>query len=151
MCAEFRIDPAKLAPLGPAGALLGRLRSAAAQGLGLSSDTRVMIGSGDEHAACVGAGVLEPGIVGDIAGTAEPVCAASGVLTFDETRLVETHCHAVENQWLLENPGFVSGGNLRWYRDQFGQAEELAAKERGLTAYQLSTSARMPFPPVPMV
>lgn len=138
MCAAFHIEPGTLAPVGAASAVLGTLRPFLAQELGLSPTTRVMIGSGDEHAACVGAGVLIPGIVGDIAGTAEPVCAASDTLAFDETRLVESHCHADEKQWLLENPGFVSGGNLRWYRDQFGAAEERAAKARdGVTAYQL--------------
>lgn len=138
MCAVFHIDPQTLAPVGAASAVLGTLRPTIAQELGLSPETRVMIGSGDEHAACVGAGVLLPGIVGDIIGTAEPVCAAADTLAFDETRLVETHCHADEKQWLLENPGFVSGGNLRWYRDQFGAAEEFAAKERGdVTAYQI--------------
>jgi xylulokinase len=123
--------------VGAASAVLGTLRANVAPELGLSPETRVMIGSGDEHAACAGAGVLVSGIVGDIAGTAEPVCAASNVLAFDETRLVESHCHADEMQWLLENPGFVSGGNLRWFRDQFGAAEMRAAEERGVSAYQL--------------
>ena len=36
-------------------------------------ETLVMIGCGDEHAACLGAGVARAGLVGDIAGTAEPV------------------------------------------------------------------------------
>jgi xylulokinase len=65
--------------------------------------------------------------VGDIAGTAEPVCAASREAVFDLTRLVETHCHADPDLWLLENPGFVSGGNLRWFRDQFARSEKYAA------------------------
>lgn len=138
MCAAFNIDPQTLVPVGAASAVLGTLRPAVAQELGLSPATRVMIGSGDEHAACVGAGVIVPGIVGDIAGTAEPVCAASDTLALDETRLVESHCHADDRQWLLENPGFVSGGNLRWFRDQFGAAEERAAKKLGgVTPYQL--------------
>jgi xylulokinase len=137
MCAAFQIDANTLAPVGAASAVLGTLRANIADELELSRETRVMIGSGDEHAACVGAGVLTPGIVGDIAGTAEPVCAASDALAFDETRLVESHCHAEEKQWLLENPGFVSGGNLRWYRDQFGAADEQLAATRGVTTYQM--------------
>ena len=28
---------------------------------------------------------------------------------------------------MLENPGFVSGGNLRWFRDQFAKGEKYAA------------------------
>ena len=37
--------------------------------------------------------------------------------------LVECHPHADPDVWLLENPGFVSGGNLRWWRDQFAPIE----------------------------
>ena len=75
-------------------------------------------------------------MVGDIAGTAEPVCAASPELVFDATRLVETHCHADPDLWLLENPGFVSGGNYRWFRDQFAKGETYAALD--------SEAARIP-------
>ena len=118
---------------------------------GLSPQTRVMIGSGDEHAACLGAGVLTSGIVGDIAGTAEPVCAVSDQLVFDETRLIETHCHADENQWLLENPGFVSGGNLRWYRDQFGAAEVPPPGTRRDAYQSIGCRSAQQIPPVPTV
>ncbi len=147
MCAHFQMDATRLASIGAASTVLGTLRPNLAAELGLSPQTRVMIGSGDEHAACVGAGVLTSGIAGDIAGTAEPVCAVSDQLVFDETRLVETHCHADENQWLLENPGFVSGGNLRWYRDQFGASEIQAAQERGETAYHLLDQGAQQVPP----
>jgi xylulokinase len=40
--------------------------------------------------------------------------------------LVETHCHADPDLWLLENPGFVSGGNYRWLRDQFAHDQTYA-------------------------
>lgn len=119
----FHIDITKLAPLGAATTPLGKLRPVVAEQLGLKEDTLVMIGCGDEHAACLGAGIVQPGLVADIAGTAEPVCAASRELIFDSTGLVETHCHADPELWLMENPGFVSGGNFRWLRDQFAQGQ----------------------------
>ena len=119
----FDIDLNKLVPLGAATATLGKLRPNMAEKLGLSIDTLVMVGCGDEHAACLGAGVIKPGIVGDIAGTAEPVCTASSKPALDPARLVETHCHSDPELWLLENPGFVSGGNYRWFRDQFTESE----------------------------
>jgi xylulokinase len=122
----FDIDLNRLAPLGAATTILGKLRPALTEKLGLIANTLVMIGCGDEHAACLGAGVTRPGLVIDIAGTAEPVCAASHELVFDESRLVETHCHADPDFWLLENPGFVSGGNYRWLRDQFANGETYA-------------------------
>jgi xylulokinase len=127
MADAFGIDLYRLAPVGAATARLGPLRPSLAESLGLSEETVVMIGCGDEHAACLGAGVARPGLVGDIAGTAEPVCAASPEPAFDPTRLVETHCHADPDLWLLENPGFVSGGNIRWFRDQFAKGETYAA------------------------
>ena len=127
LCAAFDIDINKLAPVSAGTGTLGKIRSVVAEKLGLNASTLVMIGCGDEHAACLGAGVTEPGLVGDIVGTAEPVCAACPETVFDPTRLVETHCHADPDLWLLENPGFVSGGNFRWWRDQFANGETYAS------------------------
>ncbi|MCI0551909.1 MAG: hypothetical protein L0287_13225 [Anaerolineae bacterium] len=127
MCNAFGIDINKLAPLGAATATLGKLRPVVAEKLGLNANTLVMIGCGDEHAACLGAGVTRQGLVCDIAGTAEPVCSVSSNPIFDSTHLVETHCHADPDVWLLENPGFVSGGNYRWLRDQFAKGESYSA------------------------
>jgi xylulokinase len=126
MAETFEIDLNTMAPVSAATAMLGTLRPDMAEKLGLAVETSVMVGCGDEHAACLGSGVTLPGIVGDISGTAEPVCAASQEALFDPTRLVETHCHADPDLWLLENPGFVSGGNLRWFRDQFARDESYA-------------------------
>jgi xylulokinase len=127
MINAFDLDQNRLAPIRAATVPLGTLRPTVAERLGLRTSTLVMVGCGDEHAACLGAGVTRPGIVGDIAGTAEPVCAASTEVAFDTARLVETHCHADPDLWLLENPGFVSGGNYRWLRDQFARGETYAA------------------------
>jgi len=99
--------------------IAGLLTSEAARALNLPAGIPVVVGCGDEHAACVGAGGIEPGIAVDILGTAEPVCMSAYGPAFDESQLVETHCHAHPERWLLENPGFVSGGNYRWFRDNF--------------------------------
>ena len=42
----------------------------------------------------------------------DPAVAAE--IVFDPERLVETHAHAVDGAWLIENPGFVSGGSTLW-------------------------------------
>lgn len=56
--------------------------------------------------------------------------------------LVECHPHADPDAWLLENPGFVSGGNLRWWRDQFAPIERDAEAVGLGDAYDfLSTEA----------
>ena len=53
--------------------------------------------------------------------------------------LVECHPHADPSSWLLENPGFVSGGNLRWWRDQICQVERDAEARGDGDAYDLLT------------
>ena len=143
MCDAFEIPTRLLPPIQPATRVLGTLRDEAADFLGLSRSTKVILGSGDEHAACLGAGVTKPGLVCDIAGTAEPVCTSSQSALFDESGLVETHCHAHPDLWLLENPGFVSGANYRWFRDQFS-SQEMA---RHANAYALLDDEAETIPP----
>ncbi|HRF48262.1 MAG TPA: xylulokinase [Anaerolineales bacterium] len=137
MCAQFGIDSGLLPPVRPATEPLGRILPRIAASLGLATATQVVVGSGDEHAACLGAGVIGPGLVADIVGTAEPVCAVSAFPAIDATGLIETHCHAHPELWLLENPGFVSGVNYRWFRDHFGQAEAETAARAGISPYAL--------------
>src|SRR4029453_11493653 len=89
------------------------ITAAFAASTGRSPHAGVAVGCGDEMAATLGAGVFASGEVCDVVGTAEPVCAASAEPREDPTMLVECHPHADPDAWLLENPGFVSGGNLR--------------------------------------
>jgi xylulokinase len=117
------IDESMLPRLAAGTDPVGTVTAAFAEASGLDPSTVVSVGCGDEMAATLGAGVFEPGEVCDVVGTAEPVCAASAEPREDPTMLVECHPHADPDAWLLENPGFVSGGNLRWWRDQFAPIE----------------------------
>jgi len=136
------IDESQLPELLPATEGVGTVTAEFAAATGLDPGTRVAVGCGDEMAATLGAGVFEPGEVCDVVGTAEPVCAASDAPRFDPTMLVECHPHADPDAWLLENPGFVSGGNLRWWRDQFAPLERQGEIEGRGDAYDaLSTEA----------
>lgn len=118
MASYFDIDPSLLGAIHRPEEVCGQLSEKAAAHLGLTTKTKVIVGTGDEHAACVGAGLVKPGMVCDITGTAEPVAAVADRPVFDTIgHLVETHHHADARWWLIENPGFVSGGSTRWYRD----------------------------------
>ncbi len=147
LCAAFDVPRDRLSPILPANNIQGALRASVADRFGLKPGTPVTVGTGDEHAACLGAGVVRPGLVCDIAGTAEPVCAASLEPFFDETGLIETHCHADPDLWLLENPGFVSGANYRWFRDQFARTEVRQSAQDGLDPYNLLNEAADQAPP----
>jgi xylulokinase len=116
------LDAARLGRIAAADDVAGTLTPAAAAELGLTTATTVVVGCGDEHGACLGAGLVRPGLVCDITGTAEPVAVAAERPVFDETGLVETHAHADRRLWLIENPGFVSGGSVRWFADNIARS-----------------------------
>lgn len=136
-----------LPEVGAATEPIATITKAFAEATALDPGTVVAVGCGDEMAATLGAGVFEPGEVCDVVGTAEPVCAASSEPREDPTMLVECHPHADPDAWLLENPGFVSGGNLRWWRDQFAPIERGAEAEGLGDAYDLLSRDAERVPP----
>jgi xylulokinase len=131
------LDPALMAPVVPSTEPVGTVTEEFAAATGLDRSTLVVVGCGDEMAATLGAGVRSEGEVCDVVGTAEPVCAASAEPHADRTMLVECHPHGDPDAWLMENPGFVSGGNLRWFRDQLGGLEREVELAGGGDAYDL--------------
>jgi xylulokinase len=129
----FDLREDQLGQILPAGEVAGTLTRGAAEAIGLSTTCAVLVGTGDEHAASIGAGSIVEGVITDVTGTAEPVTVASRKLVLDPEALVETHAHALADLYLVENPGFVSGGSTKWLADNVlgvGQAAlfELAAQ-----------------------
>ena len=114
LCEAAGLDPATLPQVRPSTDVVGTLRPDVASDLGLTEQCVVVVGTGDEHAASVGAGAIEAGVVVDVTGTAEPVTTVAAEPVRDPLALVETHGHAVPGSWLIENPGFVSGGSTLW-------------------------------------
>lgn len=114
LCAAAGIDPGLLPRILPSTHVAGTVTAEAARRFGLPPGCAVIVGTGDEHGASFAAGALRPGVVVDVTGTAEPVTAAADAPVIDASRLVETHGHAVPGGFLVENPGFVSGGSTLW-------------------------------------
>ncbi len=114
LCGAAGLDPAMLPVVRPSTDIVGTLRPGVAAELGLPATCAVVVGTGDEHAASVGAGAIEAGVVVDVTGTAEPVTTVAAEPVRDPLGVVETHGHAVPGSWLIENPGFVSGGSTLW-------------------------------------
>ncbi|MEA2198781.1 MAG: xylulokinase [Solirubrobacteraceae bacterium] len=146
-CAAFEIEPDRLAPIRPADAVLGLIAPWLREATGLPAATEVILGAGDEMAAVLGAGVVEPGEVCDVMGTAEPVCAVIAAPSSGASALVELHPHAVPDRWLLENPGWLSGGAYRWFRDELGGPEIARAAATGADVYELLNALARAAPP----
>jgi xylulokinase len=146
-CDVFEIDTRRLAPVHPSDSVLGPLAPWLREATGLPADTQVVLGAGDEMAAVLGAGVVEPGEVCDVMGTAEPVCAVIDEPAVDSPPVVELHPHAVPDRWLLENPGWISGGAYRWFRDELGGPEVARAAATGADVYELLNTLALGAPP----
>ncbi len=136
-CAAFAIDPGSLAPVLRSDTALGTVAPWLVDAAGLDPATLVVLGAGDEMAATLGAGVVDPGVVCDVIGTAEPVCAVVPEPVPDPQGVTELHPHAVPGRWLLENPGWLSGGAYRWFRDELGSVEVSRAAATGADVYEL--------------
>jgi len=146
-CAAFEVEPEMLAPIRGAHEVLGPVAPWLREAAGLDASTLVVLGCGDEMAATLGAGVNEPGSVCDVLGTAEPVCAVVAEPALDPGQVTEAHPHASPGQWLLENPGWLSGGAYRWFRDELGSSESARAAATGADVYQVLNDGAAGVPP----
>ena len=146
VCAAFGVEIEKLPPIRPAHQVLGPVAPWLRNAAGLDGSTLVVLGCGDEMAATLGAGVIEPGTVCDVMGTAEPVCAVVSEPAFDPGCVTEVHPHASPDGWLLENPGWLSGGAYRWFRDELGSVEVARATATGADVYELLNDAAATVP-----
>jgi len=146
VCAAFGVEIEKLPPIQPAHLVLGPVAPWLRNAAGLDGSTLVVLGCGDEMAATLGAGVIEPGTVCDVLGTAEPVCAAVSEPALDPGCVTEVHPHASPDGWLLENPGWLSGGAYRWFRDELGAVELARAAATGADVYELLNDAAAAVP-----
>ena len=68
ICDGFGIDPARLAPIVPPHGVLSTIAPWLREATGLPAEVLVVCGCGDEMAATLGAGVVDPGAVCDVIG-----------------------------------------------------------------------------------
>jgi xylulokinase len=110
---SFGVDPAHLPALADAAEVAGGLTTRGVALTGLRPGLPVAVGTGDDFSSVLGAGIATPGIVGVTLGTAEIVCALADQPCLDEAMLVETHAFP-GGRYHLGNPGWLSGGAVRW-------------------------------------
>ena len=121
LLACFAIERASLPDIDAAGATAGVLGAAGAAMTGLTAGIPVAVGTGDDFATPLGAGIVAPGEVACVLGTAEVVGALCERAVIDPGGLVETHGYATAG-YFVENPGWLSGGAVAWLRGVLGAA-----------------------------
>lgn len=119
LLARFAIQRAELPLLAEASDSAGSLTATGAALVGLPAGIPVAVGTGDDFATPLGAGVAAPGVIACVLGTAEVVGGLSERPVIDDAGLVETHAFAAPG-FFIENPGWLSGGAVAWLRTLLG-------------------------------
>ena len=134
---KLQIDPAMLAKVYESPEITGEVTQAAAELTGLAPGTPVVGGAGDNAAAAVGTGVVEDGKAFTTIGTSGGVFAHTDKISIDPKGRVHTFCCAVPGAWHVMGVTQGAGLSLKWFRDNFCQAEKDTAAGMGVDPYVL--------------
>lgn len=114
----------------------GKLTSAAAETLGLSTECLVVGGAGDCAAGAVGNGIVGKGVLSTSIGTSGVMFVHSDKVEVDPKGRVHTFCHAVRGRWHMMGVTLSAGGSLQWFRDRFCSSIVEDAKAQGIDPYE---------------
>lgn len=104
---------------------------------GLSEETKVVGGAGDNAAAAVGTGVVTDKTAFTTIGTSGVVFAHSSQVTIDPKGRVHTCCAAVPGTWHVMGVTQAAGLSLKWFKDNFCQDYVEEAEKKGVDVYDL--------------
>jgi xylulokinase len=119
----------------PSGSVVGRMSAQAARDLGMSEDTRLIIGGHDQILAALGSGAWEPGDVANGMGTVDCITAVMSADHLDMDALLTYNLPVVpfmDSGHYVTYAFNISGGCIvKWFRDTFakdiaGQADAYA-------------------------
>ena len=133
------IDASRLPSIVEPATAVGTLLPAVARDLGLPETMVVCTGALDQACGAIGAGAVGPGSFSENTGAAVALCAALPGPRLDPERRMPCHYHGVPGTYMFHT--FTSGGMvLRWFRDEFGDAERSVSGSLGVDAYDLLTA-----------
>ncbi|MFV0502622.1 MAG: xylulokinase [Lachnospirales bacterium] len=117
----------------------GNITENIAKELGLTTNTVVVGGAGDNAAAAVGTGVVKDGSAFTTIGTSGVVYAHTKEMAIDKKGRVHTFCSAVPNEWHVMGVTQGAGLSMQWFRNNFCQEEIERAKRENTDPYVLMT------------
>lgn len=133
----FEVDKSKLPQIVNPWDVIGKVTAEAADETGLREGTPIAAGCGDQAAGMLGAAMVRPGLVFDVAGTASvfTVCVDEFVADEENRTLFTAHLAIPDLYYTL---AYINGGglNLRWFRDEVADQEREEAESEGVSAYE---------------
>ena len=133
LCSKLGVDQEKLPTIVEPWHIVGEVTDNVAQEFGLAAGTIIAAGCGDTAANALGGGIVQAGMVFDVAGTASVFAGCTDTFVADaDHRALLTMRSVIPGLW---NPlAYIAGGGiaLRWFRDQFfntlrGEQQELSS------------------------
>ncbi len=123
LCTRFGLDIQKLPEIVEPWKVIGEVTESASKKSGLAAGTLIAAGAGDTAANALGAGIVSPGVIFDVSGTASVLASCTDQYVADTNhRALLTMRSVIPGLW---NPlAYIGGGGLalRWFRDQFYNA-----------------------------
>jgi len=132
LCETFGIDQSKLPKIVDPSEVIGEVQQNSAAEFGLAEGTIIAAGAGDTAANALGAGIVRPGMIFDVAGTAAVLAGCTDAFTADiKNRALLNMRSVIPGLW---NPlAYIGGGGiaLRWFRDNFYNTVKGAPQKLG--------------------
>lgn len=143
------VDETRLAAPVPSGAAVGTIPRSVSEGLGFEGEVLVAAGGHDQPMGALGAGVAEPGKAMYATGTSEAITPVFAEAVFNRDLMkcnICTYEYTLEGMYTTVAFSLTGGNILRWFRDQWAQAEVEEAARRGVDAYELILARMSPRP-----
>jgi len=138
------VERALLSEILPSGSVVGNITKQASLESGLSEKTVVVTGGHDQACGSLGAGVVEPGPIYNVAGTVECCMPAVDKPILNE-KMFESGCasypHVVPGKYLVLAYNANAGLVLRWFRDNLASEEMKESLRLQISAYRLLDAA----------
>lgn len=115
MLAALDIDPGSVPPIRPSGEVLGQLRPALVRRFRLAGPVLVVLGGADSQACALGAGVVLPGPVSEMAGSS--TCLNSVVREPLAALLITHYPHVIPGRFTTETGINTTGAAVGWLAD----------------------------------
>ena len=149
LCDKFSLDIGKLPRIVEPWEVVGETTVAAARDFGLAPGTPIAAGAGDTAANALGAGIVQPGLLFDVAGTASVLAGCTDTFLADtQNKALLTMRSVIPGLW---NPlAYIGGGGiaLRWLRDNiFHRDGEEYLLRKYSEKYDAMTAAAAEVPP----
>ena len=123
LCSKLGVEREKLPRIVEPWYVVGEVTDEVAKEFGLAAGTTIAAGCGDTAASALGGGIVQAGMLFDVAGTAAVLAGCTDTFVADvENRALLTMRSVIPGLW---NPlAYIAGGGiaLRWFRDQFFNA-----------------------------